>query len=130
MVAVVEAAPLDTDAEMEPASATPAVKTDTVVMMVVEEHVEPVKEEPSVKEIMSLILANATSTAPFQFGLKSVLVTTLSPQPQLQLEVKPSTIKVRLHLHQPVDSPPTLSALPRRTIFQTLNLSTLSPLQI
>jgi len=49
VVVVVEAAQQGTDAEMEHANAIPTVKTNIVVMMVVEEVVELAKEEHFVK---------------------------------------------------------------------------------
>jgi hypothetical protein len=66
----VDLAHLVTDAETEPASATPTVTTSTVEMMVVEEAVVPAKEEPSVKELLTPILNNATSTVTLKSELK------------------------------------------------------------
>jgi len=60
-----------TDAEMEPASATPTARTSTAVMTVVEEPVEPAKEELSAKEPLIPIPNNATSTATLKSELKS-----------------------------------------------------------
>ena len=67
----VDLALLGTDAETEPASAIPTARTNTAVMMVVEELVELVKEEPSAKEPLIPILNNATSTATLKSELKS-----------------------------------------------------------
>jgi len=66
----VEVVQLDTDAEMELASAIPTVKTNIVVMMGVEEAVELAIKEPSAKEPLILILNNATSTAILKSELK------------------------------------------------------------
>lgn len=66
----VEAAQLATDAEMELASATPTVKISTVVMMVVEEAVVPANKVLFAKELLILILNNATSTATLKSKLK------------------------------------------------------------
>lgn len=77
---VVVLAPPVTDAEMELASATPTVTTNTVEMTVVEVHVEPAKEVPFVKEPLTLILNNATSIVTLKSELKfeSSRQTTLS----------------------------------------------------
>lgn len=66
---VVEVAQLDTDAAMELASATPIVRTNIVVMMDVEEVVEPVQTVLFARDPLIPILNNATTTA----TLKSVL---------------------------------------------------------
>jgi len=66
----VDLAQLDTDAEMEHASAIPTVRTSTAVMMVVEDLVEPAKEELFAKEPLILIPNNATSTATLKSELK------------------------------------------------------------
>jgi hypothetical protein len=67
----VDPAQLVTDAEMVLASAILTVKTSTAVTMVVEELVEPVKEELSAKELQIPILNNAISIATLKSESKS-----------------------------------------------------------
>jgi hypothetical protein len=71
VVAAVEVAQLDTDAETEPASATPTVITSTAVMMVVEDLAVLAKTELSAKVPLIFILNNATSTVTLKSELKS-----------------------------------------------------------
>lgn len=111
MVAAVEVAQLDTDAETEPASATPTVITSTAVMMVVEDLAVLAKMELSAKQPLIFILNNATSTATLKSELKSERSRLL-------------TLSVRLAVLTSQD--PTLSVLPTKsTLDPTLDTSLL-----
>jgi len=68
---VVEVAQQDSDAEMEPVNATRTVKTNIVVMMVVEELVVLALMEVFAKDHQILSLNNVTSIVRLIFELKS-----------------------------------------------------------
>jgi hypothetical protein len=68
---VVEVAQQGSDAEMEPVNATPTVKTNIVVMMVVEELVVLALMELFAKEPQTISLNNATSIVRLISELKS-----------------------------------------------------------
>lgn len=57
-----KAKPATSDVEMVLANVSLTATINTAVMMVAEEPVELVKMEPSVKDLLMLILDNATST--------------------------------------------------------------------
>jgi hypothetical protein len=116
VVAAVETAQLVTDAEMELVNATPAVKTNTVVMMVVEELVEPAKVELSAKEPMILIQDNVTLTVLFQSVLLNVSLEMLLLLLLSLLEVQLLITTMVLHSHQPMALQAILSLPPHQTM--------------